>query len=75
MNSVDDLVDVRMHGSLVDYDGDGDMEEGVYYEIEGMREMLYRRCRPILPKSLVRLSSTMPAAIPTSSSTRMATGQ
>ena len=30
-----------MAGSLVDYDGDGDMEEGVYYEIEGLQEMLY----------------------------------
>jgi hypothetical protein len=29
-----------MQGSLVDYDGDGDMEEGVYYEIEGLREQL-----------------------------------
>src|SRR5690606_20735047 len=27
--------------SLVDYDGDGDMEEGVYYEIEGLRDLLY----------------------------------
>ena len=30
-----------MQGSLVDYDGDGDMEEGIYYEIEGLQEMLY----------------------------------
>ncbi|MCO5206386.1 MAG: cytochrome c family protein [Anaerolineae bacterium] len=41
LNSAEDLVDVRMPGSLVDYDGDGDMDEGVYYEIEGMREALY----------------------------------
>ena len=42
VTSVEDFVDVRMQGSLVDYDGDGDMEEGIYYEIEGMREMLYQ---------------------------------
>jgi hypothetical protein len=36
-----DPKDIRMAGSLVDYDGDGDMEEGVYYEIEGLRDMLY----------------------------------
>jgi hypothetical protein len=40
--SVEDLRDVRMAGSLVDYDGDGDMEEGIYYEIEGLRDMLYQ---------------------------------
>jgi hypothetical protein len=38
---VEDLKDVRMAGSLVDYDGDGNLEEGVYYEIEGLQEALY----------------------------------
>jgi hypothetical protein len=42
VESVEDLYDVRMNGSLVDYDGDGDIEEGVYYELEGMRETLYQ---------------------------------
>jgi hypothetical protein len=37
----EDLVDIRMEGSLVDYDGDGDMSEGVYFEIEDMRTILY----------------------------------
>ena len=41
VETAEDLVNIRMAGSLVDYDGDGDMEEGVYYEIEGMRDMLY----------------------------------
>jgi hypothetical protein len=39
--SAEDFRDVRMAGSLVDFDGDGDMEEGIYYELEGMREKLY----------------------------------
>lgn len=39
--AVEDLRDVRMEGSEVDYDGDGDMEEGMYYELEGVREVLY----------------------------------
>ncbi len=39
--SADDLKDVRMYGSAVDYDGDGNTDEGVYYEIEGLRELLY----------------------------------
>jgi hypothetical protein len=31
-----------MEGSLVDYDGDGDVSEGIYYELEGVREVLYQ---------------------------------
>ncbi len=41
VETVDDFVNVRMQGSLVDYNGNGDMEEGIYYEIEGLRESLY----------------------------------
>ncbi|MCJ7550450.1 MAG: hypothetical protein MUQ30_12295, partial [Anaerolineae bacterium] len=40
--SVEDLKDVRMMGSTADYDGDGDTAEGVYYEIEGLRDVLYQ---------------------------------
>lgn len=39
--SVEDLKNVRMVSSTSDYDGDGDTEEGVYYEIEGLQEALY----------------------------------
>jgi hypothetical protein len=38
--SVEDVRNVRMPGSLVDYDGDGDMEEGIYFELQTMQEML-----------------------------------
>ncbi len=41
VGSVEDIRDVRMAGSLVDYDGDGNTEEGIYYEIETMQEKLY----------------------------------
>ena len=41
VETTDDLKDVRMLGSLADYDGDGDMEEGIYYEIDGLKMMLY----------------------------------
>ncbi len=40
VTTVEDLRDVRMPGSLVDFDGDGDLDEGIYYELEGMRESL-----------------------------------
>jgi hypothetical protein len=33
--------DYRMLASAVDYDGDGDIEEGIYYEIEGLKEILF----------------------------------
>jgi hypothetical protein len=36
-----DFKDYRMISSASDYDGDGDVEEGIYYEIEGLQEMLY----------------------------------
>ncbi len=39
--SVEDLRAIRTPGSLVDYDGDGDMEEGIAGEIEGLQETLY----------------------------------
>lgn len=39
-DSIDDLREIRMAGSLVDYDGDGDIEEGIYEEIETLQEML-----------------------------------
>jgi hypothetical protein len=41
VETAEDFKDVRMPGSLVDYDGDGDMTEGIAYEIAGMQEVLY----------------------------------
>ena len=39
--SVEDLRDVRMVSSAVDFDGDGDLEEGIAHEVEGVSELLY----------------------------------
>lgn len=38
--TVDDLKDIRMVSSAPDYDGDGNVEEGMYYEIQGLQETL-----------------------------------
>ncbi len=38
--SVEDLKNVRMVSSAPDYDGDGNVEEGMYYEIQGLQETL-----------------------------------
>ncbi len=37
----EDFATIRMAGSLVDYNGNGDVEEGIAAEIEGLREALY----------------------------------
>ena len=38
--SKDDLKKVRMNGSLADYDGDGNVTEGISEELDGMRAIL-----------------------------------
>jgi hypothetical protein len=41
VKTVEDLRAIRMPGSQVDYDGDGDVEEGLAAEITGLQEVLY----------------------------------
>jgi hypothetical protein len=38
---ITDPKDIRYYGSFTDYDGDGDLEEGMYYEIEDLKPKLY----------------------------------
>jgi hypothetical protein len=38
---IKDPKDIRYYGSFMDYDGDGDMEEGMFYEIEDLKIKLY----------------------------------
>jgi hypothetical protein len=40
VETVEDLANIRMNGSLMDYDGDGDAEEGVSQEVVGVQEKL-----------------------------------
>ena len=40
IESAEDLKNVRMEGSGLDYDGDEDTDEGIYFEIEGLQEAL-----------------------------------
>ena len=40
VTGLEDLKDIRMNGSLVDYDGDGNISEGIAYEVEGLEGML-----------------------------------
>jgi hypothetical protein len=41
VSSVEDVANIRLPGSTADYDGDGDLEEGVTMEIAGLQEILY----------------------------------
>ncbi len=38
----EDLANIRMPGSGVDYDGDGDVKEGIAFEVQGLQEKLYQ---------------------------------
>ena len=39
--SAEELKNIRMLASTGDYDGDGDVAEGMFYEIQGLQETLY----------------------------------
>ncbi len=41
VKTVEDLKNIRMAGNGVDYDGDGNLTEGIYGELEGLQAALY----------------------------------
>jgi hypothetical protein len=41
VKTADDLKNIRQMGSLVDYNGNGDVKEGIYFEIKGLQDALY----------------------------------
>ncbi len=41
VTGITEVRNIRMAGSVADYDGDGNATEGVYYEIQTMQEALY----------------------------------
>ncbi len=41
VETIADLRDIRAEGSLVDYDGDGDITTGIYTEITNLRSLLF----------------------------------
>jgi hypothetical protein len=43
--AIDRLHDVRMAGTINDFNGNGDTNEGVYYEFTGLRDVLYGAIR------------------------------
>ena len=61
---IKDPKDIRMVGSQVDYDGDGDITEGMYYEIQHIMDKLYatiqRYARTVLAKPIGYDGATNP---------------
>jgi len=51
VTSTDDLKNVRMVSSASDYDGDGNKDEGIYYEIEGLQNLLYAQIQQYATKT------------------------
>ena len=45
VTTAEDLAKIRMEGSNVDYDGDGNLDEGIADEIAGLQELLYQAIR------------------------------
>lgn len=45
VTTVEYLKNIRMNGSKPDYDGDGSVTEGIYYEVDGLRNILYSAIR------------------------------
>ena len=41
LQAKEDYQDIRMFGSVGDYDGDGDTDEGIYHELMGQADTLY----------------------------------
>jgi hypothetical protein len=55
---------IRMPNNTIDYDGDGDAQEGLYYEIQTMKEVLYAAIQDYaantLQSPIVYSSTTFP---------------
>lgn len=64
VTSVEDLRNVRMNGSLADYDGDGDTEEGIFFELEGLRGMLLQAMQSYASEVAGTAIAYSPAAYP-----------
>jgi hypothetical protein len=53
-----------MNGSLADYDGDGDIEEGIFFELEGLRGMLLQAMQSYASDVAGTAIAYSPAAYP-----------
>jgi len=61
---IKDPKDIRYLGSLEDYDGDGNLTEGIYYEIETLKGILYDSLRAYARQVLGQPIAYDPATYP-----------
>lgn len=64
VTTVDDLKNIRMNGSLADYDGDGDVSEGIASEMEGLQAMLLQAIQSYATEVSGTAIAYSPAAYP-----------
>ncbi len=64
VTTVEDLKNVRMEGSTKDYDGDGDVKEGIASEIQGLQAMLYQAIQAYAKEVSKTAIAYNPAAYP-----------
>jgi len=62
--TVEDLKNTRMFGSLADYDGDGDVTEGIAFELEGLQGMLLQALQAYATEVSGTAIAYSPAAYP-----------
>jgi hypothetical protein len=62
--AVEDLKNVREPSSIMDYDGDGDVSEGMFYEIEGLQAMLMSAMQAYSKEVAGAMIAYSPAAYP-----------
>lgn len=64
VKSVEDIATIRMSGSEADYDGDGDVTEGIQAEVSGVRDILYANIQKYAQEKLNAPIVYSPAAYP-----------
>lgn len=64
VKTVEDLWNVREPSSIMDYDGDGNVTEGMYYEIQGMQELLTKALQGYSKEITGAMIGYNPAAYP-----------
>ncbi len=64
VKTVEDLWNVREPSSIMDYDGDGNVTEGMYYEIQGLQELLTKALQGYSKEITGAMIGYNPAAYP-----------
>ena len=61
---MDDVKNIRMAGSRSDFNGNGDTDEGIYYEMAGLQETLLKSIQAYASENLTQSITYNAAAYP-----------